>query len=366
MSLRTVAKTLAAEALCRTGADRLCAGGTPAALVLGYHRVIADGSGPGPSVPAMAVSTSMLERHLQWVGRRFRFVSLDELGQAVERGMPPGAPLAAVTFDDGYREVYEHAFPLLQRLGIPGAVFVVTDLVGGRRLLPHDELYLLLARAMAEPAADRVRLDRTLRRFGLRVTGLDAPATTRAQVFSTLRHALATLPAAGLAQLVRALEQAVGPAGEPPELGILDWDSVRAMLRGGFTVGSHTCGHVILTGESLDRVRMELGASRRRLEYELGAPVQHLAYPDGGFDRDVAEAAAEAGYRFAYTTCQHRDSRHPLLTIPRRLLWEDSCRDAFGRFSPRVLRCQVAGVFDRMDGCRGDRHVSRRSEARPA
>src|ERR1019366_4751846 len=98
------------------------------------------------SIPSMLVSRRMLERHLDWLGRRFRFISLDELGARLEAKDGREDPVAAITFDDGYRDFYDHALPLLKRKGIPAAVFVVTDLVGTRRVQAHDKLYLLLAR----------------------------------------------------------------------------------------------------------------------------------------------------------------------------------------------------------------------------
>jgi peptidoglycan/xylan/chitin deacetylase (PgdA/CDA1 family) len=140
---------------------------------------------------------------------------------------------------------------------------------------------------------------------------------------------------------------------------------VRAMHRAGFTIGSHTATHALLTVEGADRRRQELSASRQRLEGELGAPVRHFAYPDGRFDGAVVDAVAEAGYRCGYTTCRHRDRRRPLLTVPRRLLWENSCRDAAGRFSSSLMRGQVRGVFDLFGRCRQSHRVARAAPPQP-
>ena len=68
--------------------------------------------------------------------------------------------------------------------------------------------------------------------------------------------------------------------------------------------------------------------------------------------RAVVDEVAAAGYRYAYTTCRHRDARHPLLTVPRRCLWENSSRDRSARFSSAVMQCQVRGVFDFVSPCR--------------
>jgi hypothetical protein len=108
----------------------------------------------------------------------------------------------------------------------------------------------------------------------------------------------------------------------------------------------------LLTLESWERTFDETQGSRDELQRQLGAPAEHFAYPDGAFDDGVVSAVAAAGYRCAFTTCRHRDDRYPALTIPRRLLWENSCISAFGRFSPSLLSCHASGVFDFVSSCR--------------
>ena len=98
------------------------------ALVIGYHRVVEDFDAVARTdMPTLLISRLMFERHLETIGHYFRFVTLDEIGRHVESGEPFRSSVAAVTFDDGYQDVYEHAFPILRRKGIPGAVFVVTN-----------------------------------------------------------------------------------------------------------------------------------------------------------------------------------------------------------------------------------------------
>jgi hypothetical protein len=101
----------------------------------------------------------------------------------------------------------------------------------------------------------------------------------------------------------------------------------------------------------------ELAGARHVLEDRLHTPIKHFAYPDGAFNAEAVEAVAQAGYRFAYTTCHHRDRRHPLLTIPRCVLWENSCLDPSGRFSGAVASCVTSGVFHFASGCR-HRHAA--------
>src|SRR5262249_55924561 len=92
---------------------RLMSGSRRLPLVVGYHRVVDDGRQRRRSITApMLVGRGMFERQLDWIGRRFRFASLDELGARLESGDPFEVPTATITFDDGYRDMYEHAYPV--------------------------------------------------------------------------------------------------------------------------------------------------------------------------------------------------------------------------------------------------------------
>jgi hypothetical protein len=84
--LRTLTKSAFAQAVCHSRTARLAgrlsgAGGVP--LVLGYHRVVKDFQAPHVhGIPPMSISEAMLGKHLDYVGRYYDFVSLDEIGDA--------------------------------------------------------------------------------------------------------------------------------------------------------------------------------------------------------------------------------------------------------------------------------------------
>lgn len=65
---------------------------------------------------------------LEWLGASgHHFVSLDQVVAFLSRGTALPSRPVCVTFDDGCESVYKHAFPVLQRLGVPAAVFVTVD-----------------------------------------------------------------------------------------------------------------------------------------------------------------------------------------------------------------------------------------------
>lgn len=67
-----------------------------------------------------------------WRANGFRFLRMAEFEAWMAGGDPPGQPSVLLTFDDGLRCVYEHAFPLMKELEIPATVFLVTGHMGGK------------------------------------------------------------------------------------------------------------------------------------------------------------------------------------------------------------------------------------------
>ncbi len=350
--IRSWIKTRAADALSRTGMDRTVgsfAGSSRGAVVIGYHRVVEDfAASAATSIPSMLISLRMLERHLDWLGRRFRFASLDELGARIDGSDGGSQPMAAVTFDDGYRDFYELALPMLQRKGIPAAVFVVTDLVDTKGVQIHDKLYLLLARRVGSRNPKSSQLASLLRGLGVPLHWVVGNSP-----FQATRTLLEALPQEAVQRIVAALESEAAIADDTFEpFYSLTWEMLARIHRAGMTVGSHTRTHVLMTNETGPKMADEVTGSRHEIEKRLGTPVRHFAYPSGQFNTSAVKAVADAGYRFAYTVCTHRDALHPSLTVPRTLLWENSCRDFRGAFSGNIMNCQVHRAFDVVAGCR--------------
>src|SRR5579862_4490021 len=207
-------------------------------LIVGYHRIVEDYHAEAQvEMPSMLTSRAMFERHLDTIGKSFQFVSLDEIGDALLNGRPFTRPVAAITFDDGYQDVYELALPILERKGIPAATFVVTDLVGRPSWQIHDHLYHLVAKAFASWDDPREQM------FGLlNDLGLPARDLTRRSAVSSPMIAVATLlpglPQADIRRVMAGLESSVGNGFHDMPLTVTS-AQVDDMRRRGFTIGSH-------------------------------------------------------------------------------------------------------------------------------
>jgi peptidoglycan/xylan/chitin deacetylase (PgdA/CDA1 family) len=95
------------------------------AVVVAFHRVHdnADVS------DALTVDTRTFEAYCRFFARFFNVVSLPALVSMLESGRPPNRVLA-ITFDDGYRDNYVNAAPILEQLSLPATFFVVSQWIG--------------------------------------------------------------------------------------------------------------------------------------------------------------------------------------------------------------------------------------------
>lgn len=350
--IRRLIKTGMASTLHWSGANELLARRASVRqipLVLGYHRVVEDFEKSSVnSIPAMLTSLKTFERQVDWIGRYYDFVGLEDLADLVDGSKRLNSrPVAAITFDDGYADLYHHAFPLLQKKGIPSAVFVVAELAKSSRLQIYDELYLLLSGIVPRWRNSRQTLGQLLVELDISDRAFKViNVNVQNQQYITGKL-IDNLPQADLLRVVAALRTQVEISDSAiQDLRTMNWDMLREVSGMGVTVGAHTRTHPNLTLESPEKLIDEIRGSRLDTEQELGMPVDHFAYPYGIFNANVVNAVAEAGFRCAYTTCQHRDNRYPGLTIPRRLWWENSGADIFRHLSPPVMSSQVSGAFD--------------------
>lgn len=103
----------------------------------------------------------------------------------------------------------------------------------------------------------------------------------------------------------------------PATMRSVDWTMLEEMKENVFEVGGHTLSHPHLPDLDDESLRHELWECRRRIVERLGS-CDTLAYPFGEWDRRVEAAAAECGYRFAFSLpTTHGQHAATPLSIPR-------------------------------------------------
>ncbi len=267
------------------------------AFVLMYHRVSAERDYLGLCTPP-----AVFDRQMTLLRRRMRVLPLRQLAERLRQPEPLAEDVAAITFDDGYRDNLDVALPILERHGLPATVFVATGFIdgtacpAGERLRAAVEAMWRRAAAPGEWGAAETDLDRGVRAALARPGSLPALRRLRQQLKEIADD-----------ESERALARLEELAAQPTRqrAPMLSWNEVRTLSRRGIEIGSHTVSHAILSRLPTERAERELRASKARIEAAIDAPVLGFAYPNGGtgdFSADHVDMLRRGGYQYACTT----------------------------------------------------------------
>ena len=221
----------------------------------------------------------------------YDLVSMDEVLHRLRT--PTSRPFVALTFDDGYRDLRDHALPILERHGAPFTAYVTTGFADRTARLWWLELEEALR------VLDRVEAGGTALAAGT--------AADKTAAFGRLYRKLRAGPEDDLRDTIGRLAAAAGvDAAALPATLCLDWGEVRSLARHPLcTIGAHTVTHPMLAKHEAPVARAEMADGRRSLEEAIGLPVRHLSYPvgDAGSAGPREHAmAAELGFSSAVTT----------------------------------------------------------------
>jgi peptidoglycan/xylan/chitin deacetylase (PgdA/CDA1 family) len=296
--------------------------GAEAAIVM-YHGVTAV---PLPADNWCQLDAAEFARQVEYLARHYTLLPLREIVERLRERRPLPRRPAALTFDDGFRNVFTTALPVLRRCQAPAMVFLVTSLVGTRQPAWPDRLFHTVVHCPQE------RID-----WGGTSWDLATPAA-RAAAYRGLAARLKLLPGpqreAALGCLLQQLGGCRAVEADSP-LATLAWEEIEEMRRSGLIeFGSHTHTHPILSRCDRQTQHDELRTSRDVLRERLGR-ADLFAYPNGGrddFTPQTRQLLVELGYRAAVSTVPGLNGgRADLYALRRVPVGSDSTVSQFAR-----------------------------------
>ncbi len=255
----------------------------PAAVVLAYHRI-------GPAeVPFRKVTVDSFRAQMAWLRRHCTVLHPSRLRDAVD--FPPEKLPVLVTFDDGYRDYYEHAAPILREFEVPAVNFVATQFVDDGAPFWWDLIDL---------ACQRTTNRQVLLPWAQQPLAIDT-ALDRLRLYRECQRHLKGVPdtekQALLPHVFKAL--AVDPSELQMERQVMTWDEMRA-TRDVTTYGGHLHSHPLVSRIDDNQLDAELRISQHRMAAELGARPTLFAYPDGDITAAAKATVRRHGYDMAF------------------------------------------------------------------
>lgn len=276
-----------------------------------YHRILPrDDIRFAQEEPGMIVTPSSFRQHLQELKQLFELLPLSEWIERRNSGAPMPKRACAVTFDDGWMDNYEFAFPILKEEQVPATLFAVSHMVGTTDQFWPNRIARLISNNTAWQNLSSLTWIRDL-------GGDFAQGITDRE---KLGHIIARLKHLSDAELKERLDQSEKQLGLAATVvpALANWDQLREMQNSDLIeIGSHTCHHFRLTADlPLAIAEQEILQSKKLLEEQLDRPVQLFCYPNGDATHHAIRLV-EQHYTAAVTTQRGINSIH---TAPHQLL----------------------------------------------
>ncbi len=267
----------------------------PSLLILNYHR-IGDASETPYDPGLFSCTVSEFDWQVGYLKARFPIVNLREALEIVHNGVKPARTAILLTFDDGYRDNHDLAYPVLCKHQVSATFFLPTAFIGTGQLPWWDQIAYVVKNSRNQrigltypsqqqfdlpPGGSRDSIMRILQAFR-------RPETRDTERFIAELEAACDSPRPSVAA----------------ERCFLNWDEARAMQKGGMYFGSHTHTHEMLGKLPFEQQLAQLRTSRDILERELDTTINTLAYPVGSradFNSETVRALQRAQYRTAFS-----------------------------------------------------------------
>ncbi|MGH8728535.1 MAG: polysaccharide deacetylase family protein [Burkholderiales bacterium] len=255
--------------------------------VLIYHRVLRE---IDPMFPE-EVNAAQFESQIVALTGNFTVLPLAEAVERLKRkSLPPRA--AAITFDDGYADNYEIAFPILRRHKVTATFFIASGFLDGGRM--WNDTVIEAIRAAPAPELDLAPWGK------LDLRTWEARGRSAFSLLARLKHLEFNERAEAVEHIAAEIKESL-----PGNL-MMTSAQVRELHASGMGMGAHTAHHPILARLNSTQARAEIADGRAQLQEIIRAPVALFAYPNGKPQHDYTaehvEMVKELGFSAAFST----------------------------------------------------------------
>ncbi len=283
------------------------------AIILWYHGICDDDFTMLKGYDERHIPKSIFRKHLEYLIKKgYRFATMSELVRLL-KDKKDVSKIVVLTFDDGFRNVVQNAYPIMKELNAKGCLYVVSDLITHQNLLWTDFIEM----AVRHNTTGKIE-------FVFNGERLQYQLSTKKSYEDAIREIKKKLRAISDAERKEHLKQfnldSMDLKKVPKELLAANWQEIQGLDKNTLEVGSHTRSHpncANLTQE--EEFESELQGSKADIEKHVGYPVDNFCYPAGSYNNRVIEYVQKYNYQSATTIVPGFNDAHTPLHQLRRV-----------------------------------------------
>lgn len=249
--------------------------------VLSLHRISDE-----PDFFWNPIRPNSFERLLQYLQEHYTIICFRDIAENLDRPTP-AKPLLILSFDDGYYDFYEHALPIILKLGVNANHNIVNACAGEQQVIWTQRLNTLFSHCMNQGK----ELSFSHERESWKLSDFQG---NWMHFYLHSYRVFCRIPYTERLSMIEEKEQMFNIS---TKARMMNWEEVIHCARQGIEIGSHTYHHDVLsTITDRDILINEIVRSKTELESRIGMPVTVLALPNGQAHADIDEIAALAGF----------------------------------------------------------------------
>ena len=303
-------------------------------IIVAYHHVLPENDKRIQFLqPGMYVSEKSFESHMKYLVAHYDVVPLNDI---IHAGKTRKA--CSVTFDDGWSDNYEYAYPILKKYKIPATFFLATNFIGTNKWPWPDRMSYYIHNSASEEIDSIVSQLQDNFEAGKCLSKLQALPRNKSLAAEYLIDTLKQLNNDDLKSAIDIIEKNVSCNHSELSalLPFLTWEQINEMSNNNMSFGAHTHNHIILDRVKQDQIKDEIATSQAILADKLKKKIDTFSYPNGWYNQHAVDTLGALGFTIAVTTRKGTVKESESNLALRRILIHDDIADTLPMFACRL------------------------------
>ena len=272
--------------------------------ILTLHRVGMKNENDYSGLPNIFIKVENFKKIVGFIKKYYNVISLKQFYQYKNEGKKLPNNSLMITFDDGYKDAYEYAFPLLKEHNFPFVLFLPSDLLNGKVDYWWDRFYNY-GRILDNNTLKKVLIAKELPTeiYSAVTNLLDSYPDHHPDMIENLIIEIRKLPKSQIDLILADIKKKISKdrLDRITKNELINSDEVNEMLQNGAELGSHTVTHCFLDSISFEEGDIEINESKKVLEGAFYNKIDSFAYPGGLWRKETEESLLKSGYLSAFT-----------------------------------------------------------------
>ena len=241
--------------------------------ILMYHRVTSKESPLDSNV--ITSSKENFEKQMKYLSENCNVITFNDLKEKPKKNS------IIITFDDGYKDNYTTAYPILKKYNLPATIFLATGHINKNELFWWDKIAYIINKTK-------------IKKF-----------SSKEQTIINIQEKLKKVSESKKKSSIKKLEKTLKVKIPKIENIALSWENIKEMSKNNISFGAHTVSHPIITRISLKEAKSEILKSKNKIEKMINKKVSVFAYPNGGkedMSDQIDKFLKENGFDFSVST----------------------------------------------------------------